>query len=100
MSSGNRINKIATSLWTGVSPSSTAADVAAPILDGVKVIVSASLCVPRERAQTDAHWAQRAAHKDVCTLTACCYAPGAGLHALLERMSVSLHRQCSSYVAR
>jgi hypothetical protein len=53
MSSGNRINKIATSLWTGVSPSSTAADVAAPILDGVKVIVSASHAVYPARPRTD-----------------------------------------------
>ena len=46
MRSRNRIDKIASSLWTGVSSADTAAGgaadiVAAPILDGVRVIVSA-----------------------------------------------------------
>ena len=45
MPSRNRIDRIASSLWTGVSSADTAAGaadiVAAPILDGVRVIVSA-----------------------------------------------------------
>ena len=40
----HRLNKVATNLWTGVSGSPVAADVAAPILEGVRVIVSALAC--------------------------------------------------------
>ena len=43
MASNARLGKIAANLWTGVSGSPVAADVAAPILEGVRVIVSIAI---------------------------------------------------------